>query len=137
MLPLVLNTGEVVPAPKMGEPVDPRYPLVRQLYVVLKWKQGEPMPPMAEELLRYVLSRSGQEDAVKAGLLPLRRDEVLASRDQLGWTGATNDAGCIALRYSAGREDPAPGNHAHRETSGRATRFVASLTTLASQEPHR
>jgi hypothetical protein len=35
-----------------------------------------------------VLSRSGQEDAVKAGLLPLRRDEVLASRDALGWTGA-------------------------------------------------
>lgn len=88
VLPLVLNTGEVVPAPKMGEAVDPRYPLVRQLYVVLKWEQGKPMPAMTEELLRYVLSRSGQEDAVKAGLLPLRRDEVLASRDALGWTGA-------------------------------------------------
>jgi phosphate transport system substrate-binding protein len=88
VLPLVLNTGEVVPAPKMGEAVDPRYPLVRQLYVVLKWEQGKPLPAMTEELLRYVLSRSGQEDAVKAGLLPLRRDEVLASRDALGWTGA-------------------------------------------------
>jgi phosphate transport system substrate-binding protein len=88
VLPLVLNTGEVVPAPKMGEAVDPRYPLVRQLYVVMKWEQGKPMPAMTEELLRYVLSRSGQEDAVKAGLLPLRRDEVLASRDALGWTGA-------------------------------------------------
>lgn len=88
VLPLVLNTGEVVPAPKMGEAVDPRYPLVRQLFVVLKWEQGKPMPAMTEELLRYVLSRSGQEDAVKAGLLPLRRDEVLASRDALGWTGA-------------------------------------------------
>lgn len=88
VLPLVLNTGEVVPAPKMGEAVDPRYPLVRQLYIVLRWEQGKPMPAMTEELLRYVLSRSGQEDAVKAGLLPLRRDEVLASRDALGWTGA-------------------------------------------------
>jgi phosphate transport system substrate-binding protein len=88
VLPLVLNTGEVVPAPKMGEAVDPRYPLVRQLYVVVKWEAGKPMPPMTEELLRYVLSRSGQEDAVRAGLLPLRRDEVLASRDALGWTGA-------------------------------------------------
>lgn len=88
VLPLVLNTGEIVPAPKMGEAVDPRYPLVRQLYVVLKWEQGKPMPAMTEELLRYVLSRAGQEDAVKAGLLPLRRDEVLASRDALGWSGA-------------------------------------------------
>jgi phosphate transport system substrate-binding protein len=73
--------------PKAGEQVDPRYPLVRELYVVLKWKQGEPMSPLAEEFLHYVLSRSGQEDVVKAGFIPLRRDEVLASRDQLGWTG--------------------------------------------------
>ena len=88
VLPLVLNTGEVVPAPKMGEAVDPRYPLVRQLYVVVKWQPGTPMPAMTEELLRYVLSRSGQEDVVKAGMLPLRRDEIIASRDVLGWTGA-------------------------------------------------
>jgi phosphate transport system substrate-binding protein len=87
ILPLVLNTGEVIAAPKNGEPVDPRYPLVRELYVVLKWKDGDKLSPLAEEFLRYVLSRSGQQDAVKAGLLPLRRDEVLASRDQLGWTG--------------------------------------------------
>ena len=83
----MLNTGEVVPAPKYGEEVDPRYPLVRQLYVVMRVKEGDKLSPMAEEFLRYVLSRSGQEDAVKAGLIPLRRDEVMASRDQLGWTG--------------------------------------------------
>lgn len=87
VLPLVLNTGEVIPPPKHGQEVDPLYPLVRQLYVVLKVKEGQTLPPVAEEFLRYVLSRSGQEDAIKAGLLPLRRDEVLASRDQLGWTG--------------------------------------------------
>jgi phosphate transport system substrate-binding protein len=87
VLPLVLNTGEVIPPPKYGEEVDPRYPLVRQLFVVLKAKPGEQLSPVAEEFLRYVLSRSGQEDAVKAGLIPLRRDEVAASRDQLGWTG--------------------------------------------------
>jgi ABC-type phosphate transport system substrate-binding protein len=65
ILPLQLTTGELIPAPK----------------------PGEPLSPVAEELLRYVLSRSGQEDAVKAGFLPMRRDEVLAARDQLGWTG--------------------------------------------------
>lgn len=87
VLPLVLNSGEVIPPPTYGTEVDPRYPLVRQLYVVLKVKEGDKLSPVAQEFLRYVLSRSGQEDAVKAGLLPLRRDEVLASRDQLGWTG--------------------------------------------------
>ena len=87
LLPLTLNTGEVIPAPRPGEQVDPRYPLVRELYVVIKWKPGDAPSPLAEEFLRYVLSRSGQEDAVKAGFIPMRRDEVLASRDQLGWTG--------------------------------------------------
>jgi phosphate transport system substrate-binding protein len=87
VLALQLSTGEVIPTPQPGQPVDRRYPLVRELYVVLKWKSGEALSPMAEELLRYVLSRSGQEDAVKAGFIPMRRDEVLASRDQLGWTG--------------------------------------------------
>ncbi|RIK85194.1 MAG: hypothetical protein DCC67_04245 [Planctomycetota bacterium] len=87
LLPLVLTTGEVVAPPGPGEEPDPRYPLVRQLFVVMKLKPGETPSPMAEEFLRYVLSRAGQEDAIKAGLLPLRRDEVLASRDQLGWTG--------------------------------------------------
>jgi phosphate transport system substrate-binding protein len=87
LLPLTLNTGEVIPAPQQGDQVDPRYPLVRELYVVIKWKPGDTQSPLAEEFLRYVLSRSGQEDAVKAGFIPMRRDEVLAARDQLGWTG--------------------------------------------------
>jgi phosphate transport system substrate-binding protein len=88
VLPLVLNTGEIIPPPKYGEEPDPRYPLVRKLFVVMKWKEGEKLSPVAAEFLRYVLSRPGQEDAIKAGLLPLRRDEAMASRDQLGWTGA-------------------------------------------------
>lgn len=87
VLALMTTAGELVPAPKPNEPIDPRYPLVRELYVVMKWKQGEQLSPLAQELLRYVLSRSGQEDAVKCGLIPMRRDEVLAARDQLGWTG--------------------------------------------------
>ena len=87
VLALATTAGDVVAAPRANEPVDPRYPLVRELFIVFKWKEGQPLSPVANELLQYVLSRSGQEDAVKAGLIPLRRDEVLASRDQLGWTG--------------------------------------------------
>jgi phosphate transport system substrate-binding protein len=88
VLPLKLNTGEIIQPPKPEEEVDPRYPLVRELYVVMKYKPNDKLSPISEEFLRYVLSRSGQEDAIKAGLLPLRRDEVAASRDQVGWTGA-------------------------------------------------
>jgi phosphate transport system substrate-binding protein len=87
VLALTLTTGETIAAPRPGEPVDPKYPLVRELYVVIKRNADGSLSPLAEEFLRYVLSRPGQEDTVKAGFLPLRRDEVLASRDQLGWTG--------------------------------------------------
>lgn len=87
VLMLATTAGDVVPAPRPGEMVDPKYPLVRELYLVVRWDPQTKLPAISEELLRYVLSRSGQEDAVKAGLIPLRRDEVLAARDQLGWTG--------------------------------------------------
>jgi phosphate transport system substrate-binding protein len=87
VMALQLTSGETIAAARTGESMDPRYPLVRELYIVMKRTPDGKLPPLAEEFLRYVLSRSGQEDVVKAGFLPLRRDEVLASRDQLGWTG--------------------------------------------------
>jgi phosphate transport system substrate-binding protein len=85
---IVDERDQVHDAPRPDAPVDPAYPLVRQLYVVLKGDGGQESNPLCSELLGYILSRQGQGDAVRAGLLPLRRDEVLMSRDQLGWTGA-------------------------------------------------
>jgi phosphate transport system substrate-binding protein len=85
---IVDERGEVHDAPRPDAAVDSAYPLVRQLFVVLKGDAQQDESPLRAELLGYVLSRQGQGDAIRAGLLPLRRDEVLMSRDQLGWTGA-------------------------------------------------
>lgn len=84
----IADGDKVHQAPRADTPVDAAYPLVRQLFIVLKGDGQQGDTPLRTELLSYVLSREGQGDAVRAGLLPLRRDEVLMSRDQLGWTGS-------------------------------------------------
>ena len=61
-------------APFVG--VDPedvlagRYPLSRYLYIYVNRAPGKPLPPLVAELLRFVLSREGQEVVVKDGYLP-------------------------------------------------------------------
>jgi phosphate transport system substrate-binding protein len=48
-----------------------RYPLSRYLYVYVNRPPGRPLPPLVAELLRFVLSREGQEVVVKDGYLPI------------------------------------------------------------------
>lgn len=65
-----------------------RYPLIRPLYVVVVLN-GETMDdPLMRELLSYLLSRSGQEDVAKDGLLPLTHGEAVAQKEKLGWNEA-------------------------------------------------
>jgi ABC-type phosphate transport system substrate-binding protein len=59
--------------------------LIRPLFLVVSLN-GETMEdPLMRELLSYVLSRSGQEDSMKDGFLPLTRGEVVAQEEKLGW----------------------------------------------------
>ena len=48
-----------------------KYPLSRMLYIYVAKKQGEPLPKMVEEFLKFVLSKEGQEIVVKDGYDPL------------------------------------------------------------------
>ncbi len=48
-----------------------RYPLSRYLYVYVNRPPGQPLPPLVRELLRFVLSREGQQIVVKDGYLPV------------------------------------------------------------------
>lgn len=84
---IIDEKGKVHEPPRVDSPVHAEYLLVRQLFVVLKGDGSHNDEPLRQEWLKYILSRQGQIDAIRAGLLPLRRDEVLMSRDQLGWTG--------------------------------------------------
>lgn len=47
------------------------YPLSRYLYVYVNKRPGTPMPPLEQEFLKLVLSRTGQEIVGKDGYIPL------------------------------------------------------------------
>ncbi len=51
--------------------INKTYPLGRMLFVYVNKKPGEPLPPITEQFLRYVLSKQGQEVVVKDGYIPL------------------------------------------------------------------
>mgnify|MGYP002620055248 CR=1 FL=1 len=56
-------TGE---AAAMGD-----YPIARFLYIYVNHNPNEAMEPLRAEFIRYVYSRQGQEDVVRAGFFPL------------------------------------------------------------------
>ena len=60
------------------------YPLTRFMYVYLKKEPGKPLNPAIEEFLKFILSKEGQETAIKGGeLLPLRAETVKEERAKL------------------------------------------------------
>jgi len=51
--------------------LDGSYPLGRRLLVYVDKKPNRPMPPVVREMVRFMLSREGQEIVVKSGYIPL------------------------------------------------------------------
>ncbi len=75
--PFVAGTPETV--------ADRTYPLSRQIYLCVNRLPGQPLSGPIRQLLRYALSREGQEDiaADPAGFLPLSAANALAERAKL------------------------------------------------------
>lgn len=48
-----------------------KYPLARFLYVYVNKKPGQPLPPLENEFMKMVLSKTGQEVVIKDGYIPL------------------------------------------------------------------
>lgn len=60
------------------------YVLVRPLQLVINQKPGSELPPASAEFIRYVLSRSGQEDVIKGGFQPIPARPAEIALDQVG-----------------------------------------------------
>jgi len=61
-----------------------QYPLTRLTYVFVNQPPGTALEPKAREFLRYLFSREGQADIIRAGgYLPLNAATVLAQRESL------------------------------------------------------
>jgi phosphate transport system substrate-binding protein len=82
----VAGADGVLTSPTEANLQSRRYPLIRPLYLVVAINGERLEDPLMRELLSYVLSRSGQEDVIKDGFLPLTRAEVVAQEEKLGWS---------------------------------------------------
>ncbi|NOT11863.1 MAG: phosphate ABC transporter substrate-binding protein PstS family protein [Methylococcaceae bacterium] len=58
------------------------YPLTRYLYIYVNKKPNQPLPPLENEFIKMVLSKTGQQSVIKDGYIPLPAkivDKILAT----------------------------------------------------------
>jgi len=82
MVPLAKkgSTSFVEPTPENA--LNGTYPLTRYLYIYVNKKPNQPLPPLENEFIKMVLSKTGQEGVIKDGYIPLPSkivDKVLAT----------------------------------------------------------
>jgi len=70
-VPLAKADGQSPVEPSFENALSGKYPLGRALYIYVAKKPGEPLSPLVEEFLKFVLSKQGQEIVVKDGYGPL------------------------------------------------------------------
>lgn len=60
-----------------------QYPLMRPLQFVINQKPGAKLDPVASQFVSYVLSRTGQEDVIRAGFQPIAATAAEIAQEQL------------------------------------------------------
>ncbi len=70
-------------APSYENVLSQKYPLARALLIYVAKAPGQRLDPVAEEFLKYVLSKEGQQVVVKAGYLPMTAAMVKKQLEQL------------------------------------------------------
>ncbi len=70
-LPLAKDENADLVEPTFDNAMKGKYPLGRALYVYVNKKPNEPLPPLVAEFMKFLLSKEGQEIAVKDGFGPL------------------------------------------------------------------
>ncbi len=81
LLALVPPGGGPAIAPSMDEVYRARYPLCRVVFFNTNKKPGQPLDPVLEEFLKFILSREGQQIILdQAVFIPLRAEQAAVSR---------------------------------------------------------
>ncbi len=81
LVPLVEKTGGPAVAPNIDEVYAARYPLCRLVFFNTNKRPGEPLSPVLEEFIKFILSREGQQIIRdQAVFVPLRETQAATSR---------------------------------------------------------
>jgi len=70
-VPLALDQNHPYIEASHEHTIDGTYPLARFLYLYVNKVPHQPLPPLEQEFLKLILSRSGQLDVLKDGYIPL------------------------------------------------------------------
>lgn len=82
-LAVARDAGSAAVLPSAANIASGRYPLARALYVYVNRKPGAPLAALPAAFLDYALSDAGQRLALRAGFVPLGKDESGAQRASL------------------------------------------------------
>jgi phosphate transport system substrate-binding protein len=85
VVPLQATADDAPVAPSRDPVAAAKYPLLRRLSLVAAAPPEKKLSDLRREFLLYVLSRNGQEDAVKDGFIALDRAGLLEGLDHLGF----------------------------------------------------
>ena len=82
MVPLAKKGGKNFVEATPENALNGTYPLTRYLYIYVNKKPNQPLPPLENEFIKMVLSKTGQQAVIKDGYIPLPSkvvDKVLAT----------------------------------------------------------
>ncbi|ASF44680.1 PstS family phosphate ABC transporter substrate-binding protein [Methylovulum psychrotolerans] len=71
MVPLAKKAGQPFVEATPENAINGSYPLTRYLFVYVNKKPNEPLPPLENEFIKMVLSKTGQNVVIKDGYIPL------------------------------------------------------------------
>lgn len=83
-VPLALQSGQPYVDVDSIEATRGLYPLIRPLQLVVNQTPGKPLPALEAEFVKYVFSRYGQEDVIRAGMTPVGARPAELSLDAVG-----------------------------------------------------
>jgi len=83
-VPLAMQAGQPFVAVDSVQSTRGQYPLIRPLQLVVNQAPGKPLPPVEAEFIKYVFSRFGQEDVIRAGMHPIGARPADLALDSVG-----------------------------------------------------
>jgi phosphate transport system substrate-binding protein len=83
-VPLALQSGQPYVAVDSIQSTRGQYPLIRPLQLIVNQSPDKPLPALEAEFIKYVFSRLGQEDVVRAGMHPIGARPAGVALDAVG-----------------------------------------------------
>jgi len=83
-IPLAKTHEDKLAEPSFENAMNGTYPLGRTLMINVVKKPNEPLPKLAEEFIKFVLSKQGQEVVVKDGFGPLSPEQIEKELAKIG-----------------------------------------------------